>query len=82
MPKQPSERDKASYFPENWRPLKESGQLELKPAEYEVVPGLTMETHARPQSFDAVLATCSGTVKRCSDSPISCRCARTCRLPG
>ena len=41
---QPSDRDKASYFPENWRPLKESGQLELKPAQYEVVPGLTMET--------------------------------------
>jgi len=42
---EPSERDRASYFPENWRPLKESGQLELKPANYEVVPGLTMETH-------------------------------------
>ncbi|HEX5702074.1 MAG TPA: MBL fold metallo-hydrolase [Pyrinomonadaceae bacterium] len=43
---QPSDRDKASYFPENWRPLKNSGQLELKPAQYEVVPGLTMETQA------------------------------------
>ena len=41
---QPSDRDKASYFPDNWRPLKDSGQLELKPAQYEVVPGLTMET--------------------------------------
>ena len=41
---QPSDRDKASYFPDNWRPLKKSGQLELKPEEYEVVPGLTMET--------------------------------------
>ena len=41
----PSDRDKASYFPENWRPLKESGQLELKPAKYEVVLGLTMETY-------------------------------------
>lgn len=41
----PGDRDKASYFPENWRPLKDSGQLELKPAEYEVVPGLTMETY-------------------------------------
>src|SRR5258708_6513667 len=35
----PSERDRASYLPENWRPLKESGQLELKGPEYEVVPG-------------------------------------------
>lgn len=41
----PTDRDKASYFPDNWQPLKESGQLELKPAQYEVVPGLTMETH-------------------------------------
>lgn len=41
----PSDRDKASYFADNWRPLKESGQLELKPASYEVVPGLTMETY-------------------------------------
>jgi glyoxylase-like metal-dependent hydrolase (beta-lactamase superfamily II) len=42
----PSERDRASYVPENWRPLKDSGQLELKESEYEVVPGLRMETHA------------------------------------
>jgi glyoxylase-like metal-dependent hydrolase (beta-lactamase superfamily II) len=41
---EPSDRDKASYFPDNWRPLKDSGQMELKPAQYEVVPGLTMET--------------------------------------
>jgi glyoxylase-like metal-dependent hydrolase (beta-lactamase superfamily II) len=42
----PTERDRASYFPENWRPIKESGQLELKASDYEVVPGLKMETHA------------------------------------
>lgn len=42
----PSERDRASYFPENWRPLKETGQLKLKEAQYDVVPGLRMETHA------------------------------------
>jgi glyoxylase-like metal-dependent hydrolase (beta-lactamase superfamily II) len=42
---QPSERDRASYLPENWQPLKESGQLELKDADYEVVSGLCMETH-------------------------------------
>jgi glyoxylase-like metal-dependent hydrolase (beta-lactamase superfamily II) len=42
----PHERDRASYLPENWRPVKESGQLELKEADYEVVPGLTMETIA------------------------------------
>lgn len=42
---QPSERDRASYFPENWRPVYNNGQVELKPADYEVVPGLRMETH-------------------------------------
>jgi glyoxylase-like metal-dependent hydrolase (beta-lactamase superfamily II) len=42
----PNERDRASYFPENWRPVKESGQLELKENSYEVVPGLRMETYA------------------------------------
>ena len=42
----PHERDRASYLPENWRPLAESGQLELKDAEYEVVPGLSLETVA------------------------------------
>jgi len=42
----PSERDRASYLPENWRPLKAADRLELKEAEYEVVPGLRMETHA------------------------------------
>lgn len=42
----PSERDRASYSPDNWRPLKETGQLELQDSEYEVVPGLRMETHA------------------------------------
>jgi len=42
----PSERDRASYLPDNWEPLKQSGQLETKAAHYEVVPGLTMETHA------------------------------------
>ncbi|MDQ1560472.1 MAG: hypothetical protein QOD32_3532 [Pyrinomonadaceae bacterium] len=42
----PHERDRASYLAENWRPLAESGQLELKDADYEVVPGLRMETVA------------------------------------
>ncbi len=42
----PSERDRASYLPDNWRPLLASGQLELKEPDYEVVPGLRMETYA------------------------------------
>lgn len=42
----PSDRDRASYFPDNWQPLKESGQLELKQGDYEVIPGLRMQTVA------------------------------------
>jgi glyoxylase-like metal-dependent hydrolase (beta-lactamase superfamily II) len=42
----PSERDRASYLPDNWQPVAENGQLELKEANYEVVPGLRMETYA------------------------------------
>jgi glyoxylase-like metal-dependent hydrolase (beta-lactamase superfamily II) len=42
----PHERDRASYLPENWRAVEQSGQLELKDADYEVVPGLRMETIA------------------------------------
>jgi glyoxylase-like metal-dependent hydrolase (beta-lactamase superfamily II) len=40
----PHERHRASYLRENWACLVESGQLELKPDNYEVVEGLTMET--------------------------------------
>lgn len=40
----PHERDKASYLPENWQPLRESGQLELMPADYDPVPGLKLQT--------------------------------------
>lgn len=42
----PHERDRASYLPENWRPLQASGQLELKADAYEVAAGLSMETVA------------------------------------
>lgn len=40
----PHERHRASYLRENWACLIESGQLELKPDDYQVVEGLTMET--------------------------------------
>jgi glyoxylase-like metal-dependent hydrolase (beta-lactamase superfamily II) len=43
---QPTERDRASYLQENWRPLLESQQLEPRETDYEVVPGLIMQTVA------------------------------------
>lgn len=36
----PHERERASYMPENWEPLVESGQLETVDGEVEVVPGV------------------------------------------
>ncbi|MDX6614253.1 MAG: hypothetical protein QOD75_3439 [Blastocatellia bacterium] len=42
----PSERDQASYFSENWRPLQATGQLDLQEANYELAPGVCMETYA------------------------------------
>ena len=36
----PSERDRASYFPDNWEPLFESGQVELFDDEAEPMPGV------------------------------------------
>lgn len=42
----PTERDRASYVSENWQPLVASGQLEMKEPDYEVAPGLRMETYA------------------------------------
>jgi len=40
----PHERDRASYLPENWRPMQETGQLEPMPDDYEPVPGLKVQT--------------------------------------
>jgi glyoxylase-like metal-dependent hydrolase (beta-lactamase superfamily II) len=40
----PHERDRASYLPENWRPVQQTGQLQAMPDDYEVVPGLMMQT--------------------------------------
>lgn len=39
----PHERDRASYLPENWLSVQESGQLELMPDSYEPVEGLRIE---------------------------------------
>jgi len=36
----PNERDRASYFPENWEPLVEAGVVEVFDGEVEVVPGV------------------------------------------
>jgi len=40
----PHERDQASYLSENWEPIRASGQLQAMPDDYEVVPGLGMQT--------------------------------------
>ena len=40
----PHERDRVSYLQENWRPMIETGQLQLMPDDYEPVPGLKLQT--------------------------------------
>ena len=40
----PHDRDRASYLPENWQPVEDSGQLELMPDDYEPVPALKVHT--------------------------------------
>lgn len=39
----PHERDRASYLPENWQPMRETGQLEAMPDNYEI-EGITVTT--------------------------------------
>lgn len=57
----PYERDRASYISENWKSLKTSGQLELKPSVYEVAPGITMnETRGHNGSMQTVKIECGG----------------------
>ncbi|HDR04846.1 MAG TPA: MBL fold metallo-hydrolase [Candidatus Marinimicrobia bacterium] len=36
----PTPRDKASFFPENWEPLIQNGQLRAVEAEVEILPGI------------------------------------------
>lgn len=38
--RRPNERDRASYFPENWEPLLEASRVELFDGEHEVVAGV------------------------------------------
>ena len=40
----PHERDRASYLPENWRPMQQTGQLEPMLDDYEPIPGLKIQT--------------------------------------
>ena len=40
----PHERERASYLPQDWQPLRETGQLQLMPDDYEAVPGLCLQT--------------------------------------
>ncbi|HSR53512.1 MAG TPA: MBL fold metallo-hydrolase [Acidobacteriota bacterium] len=37
-----TERNQASYNPDNWRPLEESGQLETVEGQSEIIPGVTV----------------------------------------
>lgn len=46
----PTERSRASYFPDNWVPIREAGLLEVVDGEIEIVPGVrtrVMKGHVR-----------------------------------
>jgi glyoxylase-like metal-dependent hydrolase (beta-lactamase superfamily II) len=40
----PHDRDRASYLPENWQPVEQTEQLEPMPDDYEPIPGLKIQT--------------------------------------
>jgi glyoxylase-like metal-dependent hydrolase (beta-lactamase superfamily II) len=40
---QPSDRDRASYFPENFQPITDAGQWQLTGGDAEILPGITVE---------------------------------------
>lgn len=40
----PHERERASYLRQDWQPLRDTGQLELMPDNYEAIPGLRLQT--------------------------------------
>lgn len=57
----PHERNRASYLSENWKPLIESGRLELKDDDYEVVAGLRMETiRGHSETMQCLRLECEG----------------------
>jgi len=39
----PTERDRASYFPENWQPIAEAGLWDLTDGDQEILPGISVE---------------------------------------
>jgi glyoxylase-like metal-dependent hydrolase (beta-lactamase superfamily II) len=39
----PTERDRASYFAENWRPITEASRWELADGDQEILPGISVE---------------------------------------
>ena len=54
--KEPSDRDRASYFAENFMPMEESGQWSLLDGDAEVVPGVELIRVPGPQSRHDVRA--------------------------
>ena len=52
----PSERDRASYFPENFEPMAKTGQWSLIEEDEEIAPGVRVDSRAGPQSRHDVRA--------------------------
>lgn len=59
----PHERDRASYLPENWRPMQATGQLELMPEIYDVVEGLTVsQVRGHSETMQTWKLACGGEI--------------------
>ena len=80
----PTERDRASYFPENWEPLIEAGVAELFDGGgdgTEIVSGVRA-VKAPGHNADMCVITLRAAARRARSGPTSCRPSRTCRCPG
>jgi glyoxylase-like metal-dependent hydrolase (beta-lactamase superfamily II) len=67
--KSPNEKDRASFFPENFLPLEEAGKLDLLDGESEILPGVrVMPTEGHTPGHQIVLfGEGEGTVMYCGD---------------
>ncbi len=65
----PTERDRASFFPQDYQPLKESGQLELIDGEREILPGISVRLmHGHATALQCpVISDGSQTLFYCAD---------------
>ena len=78
----PNERDRASYFPENWEPLFEAGAVELFGDEAEPMPGVKAVRVPGHNADMCIVLLNGGKGTRRSTGPTWCRPRPTSPSPG